>query len=91
MKELKIFFTILSEIPKQIWVATSRLPYKTAKEILYFNQAFSGLMKFEAFQTEVYQMKYQLKNHKDRISKALKDMIDSYLAPLYEHIQNQEK
>lgn len=48
-------------------------------------------MKFEAFQTEVYQMKYQLKNHKDRISKALKDMIDSYLAPLYEHIQNQEK
>tara|TARA_B110000285_G_C14873409_1_gene490313 strand:+ start:392 stop:658 length:267 start_codon:yes stop_codon:yes gene_type:complete len=34
--ELKIFFSILSEVPKQIWVAHSRLPYKTSKEILYF-------------------------------------------------------
>lgn len=49
IQDLKTFFGVLSECPKYIWVASSRLPHKTSKEILYFNQAFSGLMGFEAF------------------------------------------
>lgn len=51
--DLKAFFWVLSEAPKYMWVASARLPHKTSKEILYFNQAFSGLMRFEAFLADV--------------------------------------
>ena len=49
VQDLKTFFGVLSESPKYIWVASARLPHKTSKEILYFNQAFAELMRFEAF------------------------------------------
>lgn len=91
LMELKIFFSILSEIPKQIWVGHSRLPYKTSKEILFFNQAFSGLMRFDTFQQEACQMRYQYKNQKERITRGLKDLIDLYLEPLYQHIASRDK
>ena len=47
VQDLKTFFTVLAESPRYVWVGSSRLPHKTAKEILYFNQAFSGLLRFD--------------------------------------------
>jgi len=86
VQDLKTFFAVLSESPKYIWVASSRLPHKTSKEILYFNQAFAGLMRFEAFQAEVNQMKQQLKHHRERIPQALTELIERCLEPLYTHL-----
>lgn len=40
---------MLSDAPKFIWIANSKLPNKSSKEILYFNQAMAGLMSFEKF------------------------------------------
>ena len=77
---------MLSESPKYIWVASSRLPHKTSKEILYFNQAFAGLMRFEAFQAEACQMKQQLKHNKERIPQALAELIERCLEPIYSHL-----
>ena len=53
VQDIKIFFSVLSESPKYIWVASTRLPHKTSKEILYFAQAFAGVMKFDSYQLEV--------------------------------------
>jgi hypothetical protein len=45
---------VLSEYPQYIWIACQKLPNKTSKEILYFYQAFAGLMKFEEFRAECH-------------------------------------
>ena len=82
---------MLSESPKYIWVASSRLPHKTSKEILYFNQAFAGLMRFEAFQADVNQMRQQLKHHKERVPQALAELIERCLEPLYRHLSTSER
>lgn len=87
VQDIKIFFSVLSESPKYIWVATTRLPHKTSKEILYFAQAFAGLMKFENYQLEVNQVKQQLKHQRDKIPNAISDIIDTYLKPLYSHLK----
>ena len=65
VKELKIFYMVLSECPKLIWIAHSRLPYKTSKEIQYFSQAFECLMRFEPFQQESCELRHKFKHHKD--------------------------
>lgn len=54
MAELKAFLMVLSEYPQYIWIACQKLPNKTSKEILYFYQAFAGLMKFEEFRAECH-------------------------------------
>ena len=90
VQDLKIFFSVLSEMPKYIWVASSRLPNKTSKEILYFNQAFAGLMNFESFQNDVYHMKQHLKHHKEKMPRGLAELIDRSLEPLYAHIESRE-
>ena len=91
VQDLKTFFAVLSESPKYIWVASARLPHKTSKEILYFNQAFAGLMRFEAFQAEVSQMRQQLKHHKERVPQALTELIERCLEPLYTHLSTSER
>jgi hypothetical protein len=78
--------SVLSELPKFAWSACQRLPNKNSKEILFFHQSLSGLMHFEEFQNEAYQIRNHLKNHKERIPKGIIDLIDRYLEPLYYHI-----
>lgn len=36
VNELKIYFNVLCDSMKAIWVSSARLPNKTSKEILYF-------------------------------------------------------
>jgi hypothetical protein len=90
VQELKTFFSVLSDAPKCIWVASSRLPHKTAKEILYFYQAFAGLMRFEAFQADVAQARHQLKNQKERVPQAVAELIERRLEPLHSHLARAE-
>ena len=74
--EIKAFHMVLSEETKYIWRACNKLPNKTSKEILYFYQAFTGLMKFDDFQNECLQLKHHHKNHKERIPRGIQELIE---------------
>lgn len=91
MAEIKTFLAVLSEIPKYIWTACHKLPNKSSKEILYFYQAFMGLMKFDEFQGEVIQLKHHHKNHKERIPRGIHELIDKTLQNLYNHIESRDR
>lgn len=87
--EIKSFLMVISDGPKYVWHSYKKLPNKTSKEILYFYQAFTGLMKFDEFQQECNQLKHHHKNHKERIPRGIQELIDKMLQHLYNHIESQ--
>mmetsp|Transcript_21906 Transcript_21906/g.34029 ORF Transcript_21906/g.34029 Transcript_21906/m.34029 type:complete len:201 (-) Transcript_21906:1253-1855(-) len=87
VRELRTFLHTLSENPRYLWVMSSKLPQKTSKEIMFFYQAFQGLMRFENFIDEAMQKRNHLKNHKEKLAKALSDLVTRHLSPLFSHLR----